>query len=346
MDSARFDRLSRTFGTAGTRRAALRTLTAAVLMPFVPFRRAAQAQVCPIDDCCRCETEYWGDPPGQCVMFEGRFFGCCAAENTICGTQCCSPGTTCLPPPAGIAGQGYCCPQNATPCDTLCCESGLKCCGAGYCCRADLTCCGGTCCPADTTCCGNGACCSAGKDCVENSCVPKCPNGASHCGSSCCADGQVCDGDQCVAACEVPAQKQSVRSVASSPCCPQGTQPCGDACCSAGQLCCGSVCCAKSDGFCCGDVCCAEGSVCDRGACLVDCPNGQQKCGQVCCPSGTVCDQAGVNGGAVCKPCAAGETDCGGKCTNLKSNEDNCGACGKQCRKKQKCRKGRCARKR
>jgi Stigma-specific protein, Stig1 len=51
---------------------------------------------------------------------------------------------------------------------------------------------------------------------------------------------------------------------------------------------------------------------------------------------------ASVPGMAWARGCPQGQTRCGGRCVNLKTNENHCGSCANHCRSTQTCCKGRC----
>jgi hypothetical protein len=122
MDHQTFDRMTRLFGTAGSRRTALRALIAGTLLGATTRGAAAKPcnkgkHLCGVgerQECC----------PGKC--FEHECSGhqlCCTAEHnlTICGNQCCmtvdgdnnlirDPCRPCTAPPPGptSSGQGFC----------------------------------------------------------------------------------------------------------------------------------------------------------------------------------------------------------------------------------------------
>lgn len=123
------------------------------------------------------------------------------------------------------------------------------------------------------------------------------------CLSSCLRTGGECCPVACGSSC--CNYSETCSSTTAGLCCSSGTTPCGTMCCTGNEVC--------SNGFCCprGTTACADGTCCD--------PN----CGS--CQTGT------------CVPfpdgtsCLNGETCCGGTCTTLISDSNNCGSCGNKC---------------
>jgi hypothetical protein len=112
----------------------------------------------------------------------------------------------------------------------------------------------------------------------------------------------------------------------------------GAACPDDGNLCTDDVCqagtCAhpnKADG-----TTCAAGKICQAGGC--ECAAGADNCGEICTDLNSDEDNCGACG----RRCGNGEKCCRGLCAKLSSDEENCGQCGKRCRNGQLCRKGRC----
>ena len=88
------------------------------------------------------------------------------------------------------------------------------------------------------------------------------------------------------------------------------------------------------------------GRICCSGACVPNRTNAQHcgTCGNQC-PAGTICAacKGACSGLPAGKCCPTGRrTNCAGKCVNLKTDERNCGRCGRRCRANQICRKGEC----
>ena len=206
--------------------------------------------------------------------------------------------------------------------------------------------------------------CGTGARCINNACLPACsaqkPCGdaglcnldAGVCGSGCTSDTQCKDA-------KAPfCDKTTGRCVACNPTsdrCPDGTYCAvqgGNASCVPGckadaecaamdpsSKCCGHKCIdASADTSNCGACgnACAQGSSCCSGTCLntsADVTNCGS-CGNVCnLPNAT---PGCSNGSCVIQSCNSNRGDCDGNpltgCeTNLKSDTDNCGRCGKSC---------------
>jgi Stigma-specific protein, Stig1 len=68
------------------------------------------------------------------------------------------------------------------------------------------------------------------------------------------------------------------------------------------------------------------------------CPQGQTRCGERCVNLRTNERHCGS-----CRNrCRSNQTCCGGRCVNLQRNENNCGACGNRCPDGQECVNGGC----
>ncbi len=174
----------------------------------------------------------------------------------------CLPGHyPCLPNLCCLAATQVCCPQDplspccdrrTSVCEDKCrdrCPKGWSACGKGEaagktgCCRDDSEeCVGGRClpkCPPGATRCGTN-CCARGYDCVGRKCVRACPDGSPRCGKKCCAGNRRC------------ADPRTGRCTR----CGRGQEACGRKCCPKG-----SYCCDERKGLCCpkGKPCCPLG---------------------------------------------------------------------------------------
>ncbi|MEZ4391795.1 MAG: hypothetical protein R3A48_11915 [Polyangiales bacterium] len=130
----------------------------------------------------------------------------------------------------------------------------------------------------------------------------------------------------------------------------------------------------------CGNVCRGPSGAsvsCVSGACRSSCPTGQSDCSGVCRATGASCTSAGSGGcaqtgsivcsgqgtrctavprtsgsctspvGGVCNTsgscvCASGNSLCSGRCVNLQTDRNNCGACGRACATNAACVSGVC----
>jgi hypothetical protein len=174
------------------------------------------------------------DPPSR--------YGCCPADQAVCGGKCCWPGETCCgdtccdTSSSSVCIQDVCCPAG-TPglCNGQCCDG--PCDGHGNCCPPPSHLCGSECCAGFSPCC-NGVCCELGSLCVAGSCCPS----NQVCGNTCCPSGSKCE-DPTTGACSAcPPGTQPVHcgSPDETLCCPPGTSVCcGGKCCASGEMCCG-----------------------------------------------------------------------------------------------------------
>ena len=327
MDGRVFDRLTRTLGTTGTRRAALAALIAAnALFPWgdaagkkhkpdrhdpakkgkAKNKKKARAQV---ENCWRA---------GNCIpKKKGNVSQCDLSHTTVCSGEDCSKSNFSR---ANLRGSNL---TNATLTGsnlTNACLvdadftganlSGVNAAGAVMC-RTKMpngapnnSGCGlgSECCPVcdEAHACANGQRCCAGR-CVSAQC----------CGAGDCPDDQTCKtrdciGGQCVYANQTPDGNAGTgcanpQQCCNGVCCPSGQTCCNGTCCASGK-CCGNTCCA---GDCCGNSCCAPGQRCCGGTCIpeesccinnspTNCPAGQRCCEptgtcSTCCDPGNRC---------------------------------------------------------
>jgi hypothetical protein len=311
MDDRAFDNLARRLGGAGSRRQVVRRLGAGLagaLAGTIGVQRAARAQGCITPDDCE---------PLEC-------------HATICDAAC------------------SCCTYAQLD-DGTSCDGGI--------------CCGGVCRP-------NGQCCATG-DCSPETCqTVSCDTDEHICrysnqrtGTACstggCCENGVCNknkkpcGSECI---NQDACCTSSRPGCLPPACQTAT--CTSGTCTYQNASDGSGC---EFGTCCGGACttCPSGGQCTGTSCV--CPSGQQTCGGACtnvttdeancgrcgnqCADGSICAvcRGDCDGKAVAKCCpSTRRTNCSGVCVNTKTDEANCGGCGKRCRSNQVCRQGDC----
>jgi hypothetical protein len=345
MDDRAFDNLVRLLGGARSRRQVLRRLgtgLAGALAGAVGLQQRAGAVACTRDQDCGatqyCETN------GQCVCHAElcrNTNGCCD-EDQNCRTEqsedfCGRDGSLCAQCSAievcQDTGESFACvcQREDNPCGSRQCGIVTDRCGNSHLCGAD----GNTAdCPAGQTCDAEGVChctkasCGAINGCCASDETCKTANSNNFCGKSgdacaACTGLDTCDNSG-VCACEPEA----------NPC---GNRECGEAT----DRCGNTVKCGPNNGD------CANGRGCCSGAC-VDLTTDKEHCGtcaaspctatQVCSPCTGSC-----SGQDVARCCPTGKrTNCGGKCVNLKTDENNCGRCGKQCKGKKVCKQGDC----
>lgn len=118
----------------------------------------------------------------------------------------------------------------------------------------------------------------------------------------------------------------------------------------------GSICdCTQStcagQGFTCGPIPDGCGGTLDCGTCMAGtCSGGVCRCNRLyhsctvdadCCSG--FCDSSGGPGTGFCSPiCPTGQTNCGGICVYLASDNNNCGACGAVCPQNESCSGASC----
>jgi hypothetical protein len=174
--------------------------------------------------------------------------------------------------------------------------------------------------------------------------------GDQRCGGATCAPNEACCDGACVRALGDPRHCGGCgNACGANEQCTGGVCQCGSAsACAAGQTCCPGLGCVDlaSDAFHCGacDKECSPGEMCVAGQCTC---NGGGACsapptGVALCCAGMGCSSTGscTCGGT---DCAAPRVCCGGtECRDVRSDNDNCGACGRRCAAGLTCRNGAC----
>lgn len=256
--------------------------------------------------------------------------GTCTSPDSV--ENCGSCGNACSfdEPCALLGGEPHCsaagCEETrrSTDCGTgICADLGWDSdnCGAcGHTCPAHSMCFDGTCtpCPAGSDRCGSGSLASGGE-CINTVSNPWACGG---CGNVCDPD-KICEGGTCVA-------------------CPSGTVRCGMNCVDlqTSRLNCGTC------GNYCYDNVLSGGTTCCSGSCtnLLTNESNCGTCGNACGENqrciGGMC--ALVPSGTVEISCRLGQTACGMTCTDLNSDEFNCGMCGRACMSGRVCVEGAC----
>jgi len=277
------------------------------------------------------------------------------------------------------AADSLVCPPGETDCDGACVDTGSdtnNCGGCGVACPAGAKCSGGSCgcgVGANVTDCDGvcvntatdpkncGACgceCLPGSACINGDCTPTCnlpltlccigptpPACHNGCQSACVdtlTDNNNCGG--CGQACDTGNGSTCQNGSCS---CVGGMTDCGGKCVNLGgdsNNCgsCGNQC--QPPDWCDSGVCCFEGIVCN-GVCIYGCQYGQclQSSNENCGSCGNKCDTS--NGftcqGGVCN-CLQGFADCNGKCVDLQTDAQSCGACGCVCATGSICSGGAC----
>jgi hypothetical protein len=236
--------------------------------------------------------------------------------NSCCVGWRCTSGTC-----AACARGGQTCATTAECCSGETCTNGVCVGGIGVACVSQAGCSMGQC--------RDGVCqCATDQILCNSGCVSTLdPNNCRGCGNVCAAGtGRVCTANGCV-------------------CDPQSANP--DEC--------NGVCVNKSNdrtncGFC-FNTCGRLEQVCNNGVC--GCPAGQMDCNGGCTDTSTsqthcgMCNRGCPGGTEVCSAgtcvCAPGYTRCpSGNCVNLKTDRQNCNACGMACQGNKTCTNGSC----
>jgi hypothetical protein len=237
-----------------------------------------------------------------------RLFADCRNELGCPDGARCSPGS----------GGSICCPLTQTNCGGTCrnLASDQQNCGScGIGCPQGQVCCSGICRNAavDPANCGScGTVCPGNAACINGVCT--CPSGTTSCSGRCTdlsTDSANCG--KCGASC-------GTAMCIGGTC---GPKPCDD------QLLSDCIAQATED---CREFTGAAGAGC-RQRLFADCRN------ELGCPDGARCSPG--SGGSIC--CPLTQTNCGGTCRNLASDQQNCGSCGVACTPGQLCCSGACS---
>lgn len=262
------------------------------------------------------------DPAVSSTSWSSAFDGKSCSDNNACTNTdtcqggVCTPGTAvACDPPSDCQQPGVCNPHTGL-CEYLPEIDGTLCASDGDLCTVDL--------------CEAGACVHTPRDCDDfnpctiDSCNPV--SGACEHEPIECDDGDACTVDSCV---DGACVHEPLDCSGDDPCvvfgcdpefgCTQEPVECDD-----GNVCTDDFC--NEEGECvhvmveCGDVSCSTSVGCDPD---FGCQYQIKEC-----PDGTSLDLETCE----CKPdCQPDETECGGTCVDLKTDSDNCGACGRKC---------------
>ncbi len=291
-----------------------------------------------------CDCAPAGEPPAL-------LGGCCAPATpvrVVGGMRCC------LGPGASCATAGQCCGGSSLTCGPAgaCCTTGVP-----ATCRADNECCApnrcasGSCCGGDgASCASDGACCG-GMRCFSGQCRA-CSGSGSACwdGADCCA-GLLCSTNMRPIGCPPGVPNDPICGgppTGVCGCAPNGSRP------RPGQPCCsgnpadpmtGTCCAGRGDVARASDDCCASMMLVEVGGVCAPCvpPGGTTatRDDQCCQPAVIVagaCLTITPNGspcGAATAPCVPTSACCpsmtGDVCRDVRSDVNNCGACGNVC---------------
>jgi hypothetical protein len=294
-----------------------------------------------------------------------------ALDRTNCG----SCGAAC--PPGNVCRGGRCevtCAAGQLTCNGRCVDPQTD--------RVHCGACGATCAVGFE--CARGRCaiggCSAGTVLCAGACVDL-QRDRAHCGACLaqCPSGYLCSGAECRFAC-APGETQCPAGCADLSADGRNCGACGRAC-AFGELCQGGACttvCQPGQTLCAGrctdtgrdrahcGACgraCPEGVACVEGACDDACPAGQSRCAGLCidtasdpahcgacgraCASAEACVAGACRAVATEPPageCPAPSLPCAGRCTDVRNDNDHCGACGRACPGDQLCYSSACVR--
>ncbi len=299
-----------------------------VLIIACPFGQTACDGECvdartDIENCGSCRNLCPGQLPLCC---DGTCSSLYSAENCGgCGNTC-SPGSPC----AMVDGWAVC---SAAGCEGT---SRSMDCGTGVCVDLDW----------DSSSCGTcGNACPAHSMCLDGVCTP-CPAGSDRCGTGSLASGGECinivSNPRACGGCGIVCDPDQICEGGICVACPAGTVRCGMNCVdlSTDRLNCGT----------CGNYCydneLSGGTTCCSGSCtnLQADENNCGTCGNACGENqrciGGMCTL--IPSGSVEISCRLGQTACGMTCTDLDSDESNCGMCGWACPSGRICAGGVC----
>jgi hypothetical protein len=304
MDGQRFDQITKTLATTGTRRSVLCGLAGGLVAALAGTRAGARAAKPPTGDCrttgCKgnalcCNSPDLPQWDGQCIQCRGGILDPLTCQCLTSEAACTFHGGIFCPGPGKNGGECVVCPsgQFFSGCSVGCVACPMDPCPVAGQVRNPATCqcecqsgtqpCDGACIPT-TSCCGG---CTGGKTCEAGECV--CPSAApEECQDSCyapCGEGQIRDSNtcQCTAGSCLPFPYGDSRGVCAfeqgqcySLSChwtyaPDGSVRCADIGCGCpGMLECES------------DAECAAGFVCVRDTCCTSFPSGVGRCAPAC----------------------------------------------------------------
>lgn len=348
MDAERFDTLTRAWGAGTSRRQVLRLLLAGTLLGWRP-RLARAAGTCTAEQAAACDAAGQSCCNDVCTPGYDADPNNCGACGNVCGDGETCAGGACAP--IGCAGDAVYCPSVGACTDPS--ADPFNCGGCGIVCDSG-ECTGGICVTPAPACEPGLAFCETFAACLDLSsnvtncgaCDRSCPNFACY----------ACVGGECV---------------------PLGDgEPCQGGGEATGGTCCGGDCFQPENlpGACGGGGCgdgltdCGDGVCVDPASDVFNCGGCGQSCSNVACfecVAGTCSAVANgapcfVRGGAegvccagdcyfgddeppaFCFGCDEGFADCGGTCTEVTADPDNCGDCGVICADNEQCFDGAC----